>query len=838
MTSLVATEPHIVSTADSADAGHRPYPADRDRFLTLLDRWIVVDSSGGALVTAPDAADAASLVRTFALRHPEWRSIRPASLAKGLPPLIDGVRAFAEAWEKALRIGQEHPLVVLVDTADPSTRPHLALMEFFGRRSAGTRITLLFSATDADERLREIGLPTIVLPANDVPVQGIWQPTRTPADDGSVRLHASAIDALPLGARRLLSAIAVLGEAEIDIALTAADNAELSDLDLLELAGMVTVDVERVRILDEDLRSQVYFTLAPDERRAAHRRAAKALELAGDSDLQAWQWSAAAAGPDQVAADALLASVDQARRRGGPASESLLIERAAQLTEKTGQRGSLLVRAGLAAWRAGLDRRAQRLLALAEPVDDPEARATAIFVAGALAQRSADPDDAFDLLVSATEAASSESPGLAIDLTSRVAGVAWWSGRLDWAEAAVHLSKRIEPTAVSSIDRFVADSIPAGLRILQHDFTAIPDVLTALDAVSGLEGRQLVFASEVAGLIGDDERALSLQGAAITSIREGGSSSELPFALELFAFVNAWHGQLDAAAVAADQALELAEKYGERRRGPFQYAVLAHVAALRGDEVDCRRFAADALSGSPDANPATVRWALGRLELSLGRSADAFRELSEIYSGPAQHPLTVLYAAPDYVEAAVDAGHLESAEKVAELFDRWAEAGSPWGRAVMPRLRGLLADDVQAVGHFERSLQPDNGLLRPYDRARTQLLLGRRLRKMRRRIDSREHFRAATASFTQLGMDAWAAQARAELRASGEAATSTRIETLNGLTAQEVQVAELVATGVSNRDVAAELHLSPRTVEYHLAKVYVKLGISSRTQLSAALGAG
>jgi ATP/maltotriose-dependent transcriptional regulator MalT len=406
---------------------------------------------------------------------------------------------------------------------------------------------------------------------------------------------------------------------------------------------------------------------------------------------------------------------------------------------------------------------------------------------------------------------------------------------MDWAEVAARLSERVEPITDSSIDRFVADSIPAGLRILQHDFTAIPDVLAALDAVRGLEGRQLVFASEVAGLIGDDVRSLDLQAEAITSIKEGGESSELPFALELSAFVNAWHGQLDAAAAAADQALELSEKYLERRRGPFQYAVLAHLAALRGDETACRRFAADALSGSPDTNPATARWALGRLELSKGRPSDAFRELSEIYSGVAQHPLTVLYAAPDYVEAAVEAGHLALAEEVAGLFSRWADAGSPWGRAVDSRMRALVADDGAAVGHFERSLRGDGGHLRPYDRARTQLLLGRRLRRLRRKIDSREHFRASISAFSQLGMEAWAEQARTELRASGEATTPTRKDSLDQLTAQEAQVASLVATGVSNRDVAAELHLSPRTVEYHLAKVYVKLGISSRTQLSVAL---
>jgi DNA-binding CsgD family transcriptional regulator len=820
---------------DRADAGRRPYPADRDRFLTVLDRVVVADASGGAVVTAPDASDAAALVRAFALRHPECRSISPASLV--IDPSSAELSTLAAAWEKVVRMSEERPLLVVVDAADPSTKPYLAVLQFFARRSAGTQVALLFSAADMDDRLSESGLPIVRLPANEAPVLGIWRPA--PDDHGELpdSPRQTALDTLSASARRLLHATAVLGEADIDVALRASSGAELSDLDDLERAGLVVVAVERIRLPDDALRSAIYRNLTPDERRAAHLGAATALEGGGDDDLRAWQLAAAVFAPDRDAADTLLAAVEQAGRRGGPSLESMLLERAGELTEEAGRQGTLFVRAALAAWRAGLDRRAQRLLEQAESTDDPEARAIAVFVAGAIAQRTDHPEGAFELLVAAATAAARQPSELAVELTSRVASIAWWAGRQDWSHVAVAICERSTPTTSSPFGRFVAAAIPAGLRMLRHDFTAIPGILAAFEEAESLEGRQLVFASEVAGLIGDDHRALRLQGEAITSIREDGTPAELPLALELSAFANAWHGQLDAAAAAADQALELAEKYGERHRGPFQFAMLAHVAALRGDEADCRRFAAEALSGSANANPATARWALGRLELSLDRPAEAYRELSEIYSGAARHPITVLYAAPDFVEAAVDVGSLDEAAEVARLFRGWAAGGSPWGRAMMPRLNALLSDDETAVDLFERSLQGRDGTLRPYDRARTQLLLGRWLRKLRRRIDSREHLRAALASFTQLGMESWAAQARAELRASGETTTSAPKHALTVLTAQEAEVARLVTTGVSNRDVAERLHLSPRTVEYHLAKVYVKLGISSRTQLAAALGA-
>jgi DNA-binding CsgD family transcriptional regulator len=188
------------------------------------------------------------------------------------------------------------------------------------------------------------------------------------------------------------------------------------------------------------------------------------------------------------------------------------------------------------------------------------------------------------------------------------------------------------------------------------------------------------------------------------------------------------------------------------------------------------------------------------------------------------------------VEAAVRSGRPEVAEPAVRDFATWAEhAPMRWPAAVAARMSGLLARGAEAEAHYEASLQLRADAETPFEHARTQLLLGEHLRRSRRRTEARPQLRAALAAFERLGARPWAERASTELRATGETARRREPSTIDQLTPQELQIARFVSEGASNREVAAKLFLSPRTVEYHLHKVFTKLGIASRGELGRTL---
>ena len=286
-----------------------------------------------------------------------------------------------------------------------------------------------------------------------------------------------------------------------------------------------------------------------------------------------------------------------------------------------------------------------------------------------------------------------------------------------------------------------------------------------------------------------------------------------------------------SAAEYGSEGLTLARETGEGNAECRLLGTLAFVAATQGREDDCRQLAADALAQAQArglANQGTfAEWALGRLELGLGRYEEAFGRLERASTG---HPFAGLLLTPDLVEAAVRIDRREAALTGFARFERWAEATeSAWGAAAVSRCRGLLSAGETASRHFAEAVSLHTA---PYDRARTQLVYGEHLRRERRRSEARDHLRAAVELFAQLGAAPWEERARAELRATGESARKRDPSTIDLLTPQELQIARLVSEGQTNKEVAAQLFLSPRTIDYHLRKVFQKLRISSRAQLS------
>jgi ATP/maltotriose-dependent transcriptional regulator MalT len=237
--------------------------------------------------------------------------------------------------------------------------------------------------------------------------------------------------------------------------------------------------------------------------------------------------------------------------------------------------------------------------------------------------------------------------------------------------------------------------------------------------------------------------------------------------------------------------------------------------------------------GSRPARRRGSRRALALLELGLGWAADAFSRLDSLTDNRLGnfHPAVVFWSAPDLIESAVRAGNHERAQEALGSYEPWAVATNiPRVLSTLARCKGLLAEGREAERHFQQAVDLPIAN-HPFDQARAEFLFGEFLRRERRRIDARDHLRTAVEIFGRLGAEPWEERARRELRASGETARRRDPSTLAELTPLELQITRLVAAGSSNKEVAAQLFLSPRTIDYHLHKVFLKLGIASRAEL-------
>jgi DNA-binding CsgD family transcriptional regulator len=263
---------------------------------------------------------------------------------------------------------------------------------------------------------------------------------------------------------------------------------------------------------------------------------------------------------------------------------------------------------------------------------------------------------------------------------------------------------------------------------------------------------------------------------------------------------------------------------------------LAVIDALRGEEDQSRRYAETAIELATESGAAFIigfaRRALALLELTLGRPGAATDRLLPLSAGggPDSDPIIALWSTPDLIEAAARAGRIAEVRTQLDRYRAWAERSPSRARlALLARCEALVGcGDVRE--QFELSLAYADAQS-PFQRARTELLYGEWLRREREPSEAREHLRRAAEQFRVLGTRPWERRAEAELRATGETIRKRDPSTLDDLTPQELQIAGLVASGMTNRQIAAQLYLSPRTIDYHLRKVFSKLGLASRTEL-------
>jgi DNA-binding CsgD family transcriptional regulator len=355
----------------------------------------------------------------------------------------------------------------------------------------------------------------------------------------------------------------------------------------------------------------------------------------------------------------------------------------------------------------------------------------------------------------------------------------------------------------------------------------------AHDGASAEQPLSLFFAGRAAVHLGDEQAVYRSTHAAATQARAGGALGLLTHVLPRLGYGELWAGRWSAASASAREGLQLARELGQHHLVAHQLALLAIIAAHRGEEDECRSLAAESRELASVYGLVLVAdfadWALVSLELGAGEAERALRRARELST-----TIVVSWAGLDRIEAATRAGDRETAGLWLASFEPWAvSSAAPWARAVALHCRALFAEDeAEAERLFHRALETHPQAARPFVRARTELALGEFLRRRRRRVEARTHLEAALESFERLGAEPWAEHARVELRASGQTARKRDPSTRGDLTAQELQIARFVAEGLSNRDVAARLFLSPRTIDFHLRNIFRKLEISSRVELA------
>jgi DNA-binding NarL/FixJ family response regulator len=558
---------------------------------------------------------------------------------------------------------------------------------------------------------------------------------------------------------------------------------------------------------------------------------------------RAWHLAAAAQAPDETLAAELETLGYDAAQRGAPATAVTALARAAELTPDRGRAIGRTVAAAAMAITGGSPARATALL---DPVladaREPGLRADVQLLRGMAIQQDGSPMTAFALLEAEAERVLAHDRARAAGLLTQAGVTLVAHGSMDRLAALAERALGLAPAGAELVPAVLHASALATLgehdrarMLLRRRHTA----LRALDPTG--PGHEILAVAALVHLWMEDyEDAERLLVWLVDTCRERGAIVALAFPLAVAASLHLRRGSLLVAAEFADEAVGL----GEDAVGSFLHSVTlttaAFVAANLGDSEACIRHAeqarAIALRLDLTSTLACAEQALGFLALGAGDAATAVVHL-ELARAHTQRfgsrDPSFLYTHADLAEAYVRAGRPGDAAAVIDELAAGATAtGGGWAAAATARCRLLIDGDDHIDEHIATALAAHARLPQPFELARTQLCAGEQLRRARRRADARAHLASALATFVALGAEPWAARAAHELRAAGERRTERSAVPAELLTARERDVCMLVAGGATNREVAAELYLSPRTVEHHLRMAYRKLGVRSRTEMT------
>ena len=605
-------------------------------------------------------------------------------------------------------------------------------------------------------------------------------------------------------------------------------------------AGLVEVGAT-IRFRHPLVRSAVYRASALAERQRAHDALADATDPDADPDRRAWHRALAAPGPDERVAEELAQAAKRAQARGGLAAAAAFLERATALTPALAPRAGRALAAAQAKVHTGAFGDAVDLLAMAEagPLGELE-RARTDVVRAQLAFATRRGNDASLLLLKAARRLERIDAALARATYRDAMVAATVAGRLASPGADLVAVARAagagppppdRPTASDLlIDGLAASAIrgyTVGLPIIRSALTASRADMSTDDELGWLP---LAWGSAIE--VWEDGRSDVLSERHVELAREVGALSELPLALNERAHVLLFTGDLGAATSLVEEVQAAIEAMGIT----FSPYGAMSLAAWRGEEAEASALIEATLRDVPRRGEGlgilAAEWANAVLHNGLGRYQEALagaRRATEVD----QWELGLTnWALSELVEAAVRCGEPKIAEEALDRLDTATSAsGTDWALGVAARARALVADGSTAEPLYREAVERLGSTLIRTELARAHLVYGEWLRREQRRVDAREQLRTAHEMLVAFGLAGFAERARRELVATGETVRRRTVETFNELTAQEACIAKLAVSGLTNSEIGAQLFLSARTVEWHLRKVFTKLGAGSRREL-------
>ncbi len=778
----------------------------------------------------------------------------------------------------------EQPLLCLVDDAQWLDRASARVLAFVARRLLAERIAMVFAARETIDALRGAAelrveplnrrdaralldsvlparldervlerivaetrgnpLALLELPRGLTPAQlagGFGLPGALPLSARIEESFARRLALLPRDARKLLLVAAADATGDAALLWRAARRLGIPETAAaaVESGGLLVLDGSVV-FRHPLVRSAVYGAAEPAERRAVHRALAEETDPEADPDRRAWHLAQSASAPDEEVAVELERSAERAQARGGFAAAAAFLERAAALTPEPIQRAQRTLVAAQTKFSAGALDDALALLAETDVAAlDELGQARADLLSAQIASEQWRSEDAGRLLMGAASRLESLDSELARETyLEALAGAMANDVEVEGGATAVAAAARAAfPGAVPS--RMVDVLLEAfAIRLTEGYAAAAPSFARALEHLHALDlageenRRWLSLAGArndhiVALELWDDEALILLETRQLQVARDTGAFGHLQFALGFVARNQILAGELTEAAHLLDEARGIAEATGN---APFVNAPMV-LAAWRGDEAEASGLIEASSQESTRRRWTSNPYAKAVLCNGLGRHNAALEAAWE-----SMQPDPIGYGTqlvPELAEAAARTGDRTRLEFARDwLAERTAVVSSGWLNGIEARVRALLSEGDTADALYRDSIGHLSGTRMRIELARSQLLYGEWLRRERRRVDAREQLRSALEAFTSMGTEAFARRTERELQATGERARTRTIETRDQLTPQETQISRLVAEGQTNREIAAQLFISPSTVEYHLRKVFRKLGVKSRTQLA------
>ncbi|MEV6032853.1 AAA family ATPase [Nonomuraea sp. NPDC052116] len=787
-----------------------------------------------------------------------------SGLARERPVLVvvDDAQWVDEASAECLgflarRVAADRVVVLLTGHEDPASGPWegLPALEVVGLADDDARKLVAAAVPGADEALVDHTIRT----AGGNPLALYELPTLEDEPNGDAALGRFG-DLMPVGPRLRRAfaarAAAMTPPARALLLLAAAE--DRGDRHVVHRAGagwgvdtiaweevlrsgLLRVSGARLEFRHPLIRAAVYDGAPFLDRQAMHRALAAALPTDATAE-RAWHLAAAADGPDEDVATLLEQAAEQCLRRSAGPMAARMLRRAAELSPTPAAAAPRLAAAARAAWDAGRAETARQLLEDAERLcgELPVARLSG-GLRGILEFANGMPERAHRYLV--CDMAVVPEAHRAVELGTVAVRAAWSAGRPDLQQEALQQVRAVNTDG----DPALSELLPV-LRTWWSCYDQTVEVTpTSLAMASGTVGRLGTAACELLppvplvqawGIEGGLLDVLRVQAA---QLRRRHELTALAVVCSQTAILDLGAGRWDAAEAAATEGLQLAEEIGADHVATQCHSSLGSLAAARGDSRAVAEHTTRILQVSVPrgvrALSASAYWHRGRAALLSGRPQEALSDLLCLAEPghEAAHPTFALFAAVDTVEAAVQVGNTDVVEAQVVMVEEWAQrTGATWARTAGHRLRALVPGGSAAEASFRAALDVVGAAGNPFEYARTRLLYGEWLRRARRRADAGLQLAGAAEVFDRLGAGPLRARALRE-QALTQRPTAPRVPdpaTAAGLTAQELRVARLAADGLTNREIAAQLLISPRTVGHHLANVYPKLGITSRADLA------